>query len=383
MTSNLRKRPVGRLELIELAFTDIGPETVQAKLLLLPRLDNERESQKVLKRNDHRFPLKRAKLLVFGQRLVNTLKSWAKNVHPPTNKTVLGLQLGSFVVAHGVASGDAAAIRVTDHDQMRHMKRRHRVFDGSRSAMRIAVRFVGRHKVRDISMNKELTRIGTEDRSHVNPAVTAGDHHPAWTLALVGKFTIPGLVLGKTRRLPAMIPLDKEARKRTYLIHRSLIKFKTISAQFLLRVNRFFLDLGLHRDRVEGKGTNVSENVIVLCPSEVISIEPPAMLPGGDPHVLDDLLPFAEDAVEDMVVCLAGIEAAWASGEFKRLGATLLTIIDLSQRTGLKDVAFVASEACNLVESKDEVALAAVIARLVRVGEASLATLLEFSYRQI
>ena len=36
-----------------------------------------------------------------------------------------------------------------------------------------------------------------------------------------------------------------------------------------------------------------------------------------------------------------------------------------------------------LVDTQDEVALAAVIARLVRVGEASLATLLEFSYRQI
>lgn len=127
----------------------------------------------------------------------------------------------------------------------------------------------------------------------------------------------------------------------------------------------------------------MSENVIVLCPSEVISIETPELFVDTQPGAPGIFAPFAEDAVEDMVVCLAGIEAAWASGEFKRLAITLATIGDLSQRTGLKDVAFVASEAAALVERKDEVALAAVIARLVRVGEASLATLLEFSYRQI
>ena len=127
----------------------------------------------------------------------------------------------------------------------------------------------------------------------------------------------------------------------------------------------------------------MSENVIVLCPSEVISIEPPEFAEAFETGVAGVFAPFAEDAVEDMVVCLAGIEAAWASSEFKRLGTTLGTVIDLSGRTGLKDVAFVASEARALIDKKDEVALAAVIARLVRVGEASLATLLEFSYRQI
>ncbi len=103
----------------------------------------------------------------------------------------------------------------------------------------------------------------------------------------------------------------------------------------------------------------------------------------GDVDYAGGLAPFAEDAVEEMVVCLAGIEAAWGSAEFLRLSATLVTIVALAERTGLKDVAFVAEQAREIVGGKDEVALAAVIARLVRVGEASLATLLEFSYRQI
>ena len=134
---------------------------------------------------------------------------------------------------------------------------------------------------------------------------------------------------------------------------------------------------------MEGKGSEVSENVVVLCPREVISIETPALIDPAEIDAPGSFAPIAEDAVEDMVVYLAGIEAAWAAGEFKRLGTTLDHVATLAARIGLKDVAHVAQEALKLADAKDQVALAAVIARLVRVGEASLATLLEFSYRQI
>jgi len=94
-------------------------------------------------------------------------------------------------------------------------------------------------------------------------------------------------------------------------------------------------------------------------------------------------LSFAEDAIEEMVVCLAAIEASWSSGEFARLKTALGSAKDLAERTGLIDVAHVAEEAQGLIGGRDDVALAAVVARLVRVGETSLATLLEISYRQI
>lgn len=119
-------------------------------------------------------------------------------------------------------------------------------------------------------------------------------------------------------------------------------------------------------------------NVVALCPREVVSLEP-APCEDGDGRTF----PFAEDAVEEMVVCLAAIEAAWVSGEFARLGSALKTVVTLAERTGLPDVAHVAREANGLLGGFDEVALAAVVARLVRVGETSLATLLEISYRQI
>jgi hypothetical protein len=51
-------------------------------------------------------------------------------------------------------------------------------------------------------------------------------------------------------------------------------------------------------------------------------------------------------------------------------------------RAGLPDVVDVSEKVERLLTSRDEVALAAVVARLIRVGETSLATLLEISYRQ-
>ena len=120
------------------------------------------------------------------------------------------------------------------------------------------------------------------------------------------------------------------------------------------------------------------ENVVALCPREIISLAPVPRTEGDERS-----FPFAEDAIEEMVVCLAAIEASWAAGEFSRLAEVLITAVNLSERTGLPDIAYVAEKAQGLLGGFDEVALAAVVARLVRVGETSLATLLEISYRQI
>ncbi|MDJ0640851.1 MAG: hypothetical protein QNJ20_18690 [Paracoccaceae bacterium] len=122
-----------------------------------------------------------------------------------------------------------------------------------------------------------------------------------------------------------------------------------------------------------------TDKIIPLCPREVVSLEPFA------PEGVESSAPFAfaEDAVEDMVVCLAAIEASWAAGEFGRLSSSLKSVQALASKAGLPDVVNVAGQASELLGGYDEVALAAVVARLIRVGECSLATLLEISYRQI
>ncbi len=121
------------------------------------------------------------------------------------------------------------------------------------------------------------------------------------------------------------------------------------------------------------------ENVVVLCPQESVSLEPLTVTTKGS----DAAFSLAEDAVEEMVVCLAAIEASWAAGEFGRLDGLLGSLSDQAKRSGLPDVVHVASTAEALLGSQDTIALAAVIARLIRVGETSLATLLEISYLQI
>lgn len=127
----------------------------------------------------------------------------------------------------------------------------------------------------------------------------------------------------------------------------------------------------------------LSDKIIALCPQEAITLDLPANLARQSSGAAGTDAPYSEDAVEEMVVCLAAIEAAWSAGEFQRLHRALGLMTELALAAGLKDVAFVAKTATELVSGCDEIALAAVIARLVRVGEASLATLLEISYRLI
>ncbi|MEO0915775.1 MAG: hypothetical protein AAFY31_02160 [Pseudomonadota bacterium] len=120
-------------------------------------------------------------------------------------------------------------------------------------------------------------------------------------------------------------------------------------------------------------------NVVVLCPQESVSLEPLSVLHDASAQALS----LAEDAVEEMVVCLAAVEASWAAGEFGRMNGLLKALVERATQAGLPDVVHVAREAEKLLGANDEVALAAVVARLIRVGETSLATLLEISYLQI
>lgn len=126
-----------------------------------------------------------------------------------------------------------------------------------------------------------------------------------------------------------------------------------------------------------------TDNVVVLCPTEVITLDVNP-IQGFREALGDGPLGFwAEDAVEEMVVCLASIEAAWAANEFRRLSIGVHKVIGLAERTGLKDVATIARTLDPLLKEGNATAIAAVTARLVRVGETSLATLLEISYRQV
>jgi hypothetical protein len=127
-----------------------------------------------------------------------------------------------------------------------------------------------------------------------------------------------------------------------------------------------------------------SEKVVVLCPQETISLELGSIQSFREALGDGPLGYWAEDAVEEMVVSLASVEAAWATNEFRRLRIGVQKVIVLAERTGLADVAHVARTLQQVLkEGRDANAIAAITARLARVGEASLAALLEISYRQV
>ena len=152
---------------------------------------------------------------------------------------------------------------MADDDEMRNMQRRHCIFDGRRCAVRVAVGLVRGHEVCNVAVNEELPRIRAEDRRDVDAAVTAGNHHAARALAFFGKFPVPGLIVGITGRLPAVVTLDQKLGERAYPVHLILIEFEAIAAEISRSVNSFFPDRGVHRDWVEEKGNYIFSSFII------------------------------------------------------------------------------------------------------------------------
>lgn len=125
------------------------------------------------------------------------------------------------------------------------------------------------------------------------------------------------------------------------------------------------------------------EGVVFLHPVEAVVIDSASLnafgafcQPGAKSFAADDL-------VEDFVVCLSSVESAWEAGEFDRLACQARMLVEISDSLGLDQSALIAGHLLELCGGRDDVALAAVTARVVRVGEASLASVLEHAYRRI
>lgn len=124
-------------------------------------------------------------------------------------------------------------------------------------------------------------------------------------------------------------------------------------------------------------------DVIVMHPVEAVSFDVAVFQSAGHDAAPANMLAVTDDVFEEFVVCLSAVETAWASGEFQRLLCAADKLIGMSESLGLLQSAAVARQLTGLVRSHDEVALAAVVARMIRVGEASLASLLEYAYRRV
>lgn len=125
------------------------------------------------------------------------------------------------------------------------------------------------------------------------------------------------------------------------------------------------------------------EDIVFLHPVEAVTLDIGAFQSSVMHSDGVHAMAYADDLFEDFIVCLSAIEAAWSSGEFARLSSQTEMLTVLSESLGLTHCAVVAHHLCGLIGSGDDVALAAVVARAVRVGEASLASVLEFAYRRM
>jgi hypothetical protein len=125
------------------------------------------------------------------------------------------------------------------------------------------------------------------------------------------------------------------------------------------------------------------ESVAVLRPEERISLDAGPLLDLAHSMGPGRAEKMADNAIEEMVVRLASVEASWTAGEFQRLAKMARSLVGIADQLGMVTVAGVAREVCALADGHDDVALGAVVARLVRVGEASLASVWGMGHQRI
>ena len=125
------------------------------------------------------------------------------------------------------------------------------------------------------------------------------------------------------------------------------------------------------------------EDVVFLHPVEAVSLDAGALQSLELSSIAVAQPSAADDLFEDFIVCLSSVEVARATGAFDRLGSQATMLAVLSDNLGLDQSAAVARRPTSLVGTPDEVAQAAVSARAICLGEASLTSILEIACRRI
>jgi hypothetical protein len=121
----------------------------------------------------------------------------------------------------------------------------------------------------------------------------------------------------------------------------------------------------------------------ILRPVEMIFVDPEHL--GGLVRDRGQLLAsrMTHTVLEEIAERLTMAEAAWQAGEIQRLAKIARSVVGLAEQVGLATVAHVAGMVAEATTVHDDHALAALVARLVRVGEGSLAALWDISHLRI
>ena len=116
-------------------------------------------------------------------------------------------------------------------------------------------------------------------------------------------------------------------------------------------------------------------DVSELLPGEVVHLEMDQIVQLADQIGLEGADHAANASVEEIIERLCAAEAAWQTGEFARLADASWALIGIASEMGMETLAYVARNVVAMSSGRDPVALAALVARQSRVGEASLAAI--------
>ena len=82
-----------------------------------------------------------------------------------------------------------------------------------------SIGFAGRDQVGNVAVDKEFALIRAKNGGDVYPAITARNDHCTGALTFVRQAFVPGFILGKGGRLPAVEPLHKKIRQWFGVLH--------------------------------------------------------------------------------------------------------------------------------------------------------------------
>ena len=92
---------------------------------------------------------------------------------------------------------------------------------------------------------------------------------------------------------------------------------------------------------------------------------------------------IADTALEEIAQRLTNAEAAWAAGEFGRLRKVARLLVGMSEQMGMETLAKVAGMLAEAATTNDDVAVAALVRRMVYVGEGSLSAIWDIGHLRI
>ena len=116
-------------------------------------------------------------------------------------------------------------------------------------------------------------------------------------------------------------------------------------------------------------------SVTVLSPGAAVHLAKDQIVRLADQIGIEGADHAAHASIEELVERLCAAEAAWQSGEFARLAEAARSLVGISDEVGMVTLSCVARDVAKAALGRDMVALAALVFRQSRVGEASLAAI--------